>query len=86
MRASKALDHGIRLRSAVPLRAPHVPADEKTRILGAFEVGKPLERALMRRDGVYSPQLSNWRKQLASGPLAKRGRPANPEAAGECSA
>lgn len=57
------------------------PADEKARILAAYETATPLERAaLMRREGVYSSLLSNWRKQL-TGPPAKRGRPANPEAA-----
>ena len=34
----------------------------------------------MRREGVYSSLLSNWRKQGSASP-AKRGRPANPEAA-----
>lgn len=70
--------------SEVRSRSTHrtFPADEKARILAAYEAGTPLERAaLMRREGVYSSLLSNWRKQLASGPPAKRGRPANPEAA-----
>ena len=36
----------------------------------------------MRREGVYSSLLSNWRKQLSGGEVPKkRGRPANPEAA-----
>lgn len=57
-------------------------ADEKARILAEYESAKtPLERAsLIRREGIYSALLSNWRKQLASAP-AKRGRPANPEGA-----
>ena len=56
-------------------------ADEKSRILAAYEAAAtPLERAaLMRREGVYSSLLSNWRKQLADGGPKKRGRPANPE-------
>lgn len=55
-------------------------ADEKARILNAYEsASTPLERAaLLRREGVYSSLLSNWRKQLAGGAPAKRGRPANP--------
>lgn len=55
-------------------------ADEKARILAEYEAAATaLERAaLMRREGVYSSLLSNWRKQLNEGKLAKRGRPANP--------
>ncbi len=36
--------------------------------------------ALLRREGLYSSQLSNWRRQLAAGILGKqqRGRPAEP--------
>jgi transposase-like protein len=34
----------------------------------------------MRREGVYSSLLSNWRKQLANGAVPKRGRPPQPEA------
>jgi transposase-like protein len=57
-------------------------ADEKARILAAYDAAaSPLERAaLLRREGVYGSLLSNWRKQLATGAAAKRGRPANPEA------
>jgi len=57
-------------------------ADTKSRILAEYEAAAtPLERAaLMRREGVYSALISNWRKQV-SAPPAKRGRPANPEAA-----
>jgi transposase len=67
-------------------RAKHrtFTADEKARILAAYEAaGSSLERAaLMRREGVYSSLLSNWRKQLAQGVAPKkRGRPANLEAA-----
>ena len=58
-------------------------AAEKARILAEYDgATSSLARAsLMRREGVYSSLLSNWRKQLASGAPAKRGRPANPEAA-----
>jgi len=67
-------------------RAKHrtFPADEKARILAAYEAAdSALERAsLMRREGVYSSLLSNWRKQLAQGVAPKkRGRSANLEAA-----
>jgi transposase len=58
-------------------------ADEKARILAEYDsASTPLMRAsLMRREGVYSSLLSNWRKQLAAGAPPKRGRPANPDAA-----
>lgn len=67
-------------------RAKHrtFTSDEKARIVAAYEAAaSPLERAaLMRREGIYSSLLSNWRKQLARGVAPKkRGRPANPEAA-----
>ncbi|MHB8462496.1 MAG: transposase [Vulcanimicrobiaceae bacterium] len=59
-------------------------AGEKARIVAAYEAAESsLERAaLMRREGIYSSLLSNWRKQLSGGDVPKkRGRPANPEAA-----
>jgi transposase len=67
-------------------RAKHrsFTADEKARIVAAYEAaGSSLERAaLMRREGIYSSLLSNWRKQLSRGEAPKkRGRPANPESA-----
>jgi transposase len=36
--------------------------------------------ALLRREGLYSSHLSNWRRQIAAGTLGKqqRGRPAEP--------
>jgi transposase-like protein len=39
--------------------------------------------ALLRREGLYSSHLSNWRRELASGTLGekRRGRPAEPLAA-----
>ena len=39
--------------------------------------------ALLRREGLYSSHLTNWRRQLAAGILGKqqRGRPAEPLAA-----
>ena len=73
-------------KSEVRSRAKHrtFSADEKARIVAAYEAaGSPLERAaLMRREGVYSSLVSNWRRQLAATDSPKkRGRPANPEAA-----
>jgi transposase-like protein len=39
--------------------------------------------ALLRREGLYSSHLSNWRRQIAAGTLGKQqcGRPAEPLAA-----
>jgi len=39
--------------------------------------------ALLRREGLYSSHLSNWRRELAAGTLGdkRRGRPAEPLAA-----
>ena len=56
-------------------------ADEKARILAAYEgAASAIERAtVMRREGVYSSLLANWRKQR-SGSEKKRGRPSDPEA------
>jgi transposase len=62
------------------------PAD-KRRILAAAERCKPGELgALLRREGVYSSSLSNWRRQRETGELAalaptKRGPKADPHRA-----
>ena len=56
-------------------------ADEKARILAEYEsAATALERAaLMRREGLYSSLIANWRGQLAKkSPPRKRGRPGNP--------
>jgi transposase-like protein len=56
-------------------------ADEKARILQAYEEGSAIERAaICRRERIYSSHIANWRKQLSSGrPLdSKRGAKANP--------
>jgi transposase len=60
---------------------PEVPSRAKHRRFSADE--KAIERAaILRRAGVYSSLISNWRKQLAAVPTPpKRGRPSNPEAA-----
>lgn len=70
----------------VPSRAKHrsFSADEKARILEEYEAATTaIERAaIMRRAGVYSSLISNWRKQLAAAPKPpKRGSPSNPEGA-----
>ena len=74
------------MSSEVRSQAKHrtFSAADKARILAEYEAaGTPLERAaVMRRSGVYSSLLSNWRRQLAtSQPTKKRGRPADPQAA-----
>jgi transposase len=58
-------------------------ADEKARILAEYEAAStPIERAtIMRKSGVYSSLLSNWRKQRVEGAPQRRGRPADPQAA-----
>lgn len=57
----------------------------KRRIVAEAEAcTKPGEiGALLRREGLYSSYLSNWRRQIAAGTLGKqqRGRPAEPLAA-----
>ena len=59
-------------------------ADERVRILADYEAcTSAMQRAeLIRRTGIYSSLISNWRKQLRESKQtpAKRGRPANPEA------
>lgn len=69
-------------------RAKHrsFSADDKARILAEYEAAAtPLERAaIMRRSGVYSSLLSNWRKQLKGGaePKLPRGLSSNPDRMG----
>ncbi len=82
------------VRSAEPTRPrqepdPEVPerarmrrfsASYKQRILGEYEgLGKAGKGALLRREGLYSSLISEWRKQRDQGALAglaqKRGRP-----------
>ena len=82
------------VRSAGPARPPQEPDPEvparaqqrrfsatyKQRILGEYEgLGKADKGALLRREGLYSSLISEWRKQRDQGALAglaqKRGRP-----------
>jgi transposase len=59
-------------------------ADKRRTVLAANACTKPGEiGALMRREGVYSSSLSNWRRQYAAGELSdvapkKRGPKADP--------
>ena len=56
-------------------------ADDKARIIAAYEnAASPIERAaMMRREGVYSSLICNWRKQRSGNAPKKRGRSANLE-------
>lgn len=56
------------------------PADYKARILAEYELLPDGEKgALLRREGLYSSLISEWRKQAAAGAAdglgRKRGRP-----------
>jgi transposase len=82
------------VRSAEPRRSPQEPdpqvperahlrrfsASYKQRILSEYEgLGKAGKGALLRREGLYSSLISEWRKQRDQGAMAglaqKRGRP-----------
>lgn len=82
------------VRSAEPTRPPEDPDPEvpvrarmrrfgaayKQRILSEYEgLGKAAKGALLRREGLYSSLISEWRKQRDQGAWAglsqKRGRP-----------
>jgi len=62
-------------------------AEFKRRILREYETQGPGEKgAFLRREGLYSSNISNWRRQQERGELdglkpKKRGRKANPQAA-----
>ncbi len=65
----------------------HFTADYKQRILQEAEACPRGERgALLRREGLYSSHITNWRQQRADGELQgltpqKRGRKPDPQAA-----
>ena len=68
--------------SEVPVRATRrrFPAEYKARILAEYErLADGGKGALLRREGLYSSLISEWRKQAAAGALGglsnKRGRP-----------
>jgi transposase-like protein len=80
----------------VPMNAPDpevVPQAKRRQFSAAYKrqivaeadaCSKPGEiGALLRREGLYSSHLSNWRRQMVAGTLGKqqRGRPAEPLAA-----
>ncbi len=55
-------------------------AADKARILAEYQAASsPIERAaMMRREGVYSSLVCNWRKQRLGTEPKKRSRPADP--------
>lgn len=66
----------------VPVRATRrrFPAEYKARILAEYETLPDGDKgALLRREGLYSSLISEWRKRAAAGAVAglekKRGRP-----------
>jgi transposase-like protein len=66
----------------VPQRAQRrrFSAEYKARIVAEYDKATPVERgALLRREGLYSSHLADWRKAAASGAIEalarKRGRP-----------
>ncbi len=65
-------------------RQPRTVA-EKLRILQEYDVypvGSPERGALLRREGIYTSQISKWRKRLASaGALDLRTQPRGPKPA-----
>jgi transposase len=64
----------------VPARARptrRFPAAYKARILEEYDrLGKAEKGALLRREGLYSSLLSEWRKQRDRGAMAELARPA----------
>jgi transposase len=60
-------------------------ADERARIISEYEsAATPVERAaVLRREGVYTSHIANWRKANARGeePMKARGRRPDPHAA-----
>lgn len=56
-------------------------AAEKARILAEYDRSEsPLQRAaLLRREGIYSSHISNWRRAQNESPEKPRGRRPNPE-------
>jgi transposase-like protein len=60
-------------------------AEEKARIISEYEnAATPAERAaVLRREGVYTSHIANWRKAAARGekPMKARGRRPDPDVA-----
>lgn len=69
----------------VPERAKgprRFPADYKARILAEYDtLGKADKGALLRREGLYSSLLNEWRRQRDRGGEEALGRPAGRQAA-----
>lgn len=91
---SNSSNHEARTTPAVPNpevivkpRTRHFTAEYKQRILKAVDDCPRNERgALLRREGLYSSHLTNWRRQRADGETQgltpqKRGRKPDPQAA-----
>jgi len=75
-------DETDRLDPEVPPKATRrrFPAEYKARILAEYErLPDGAKGALLRREGLYSSLISEWRKQAAAGAVeglaTKRGRP-----------
>lgn len=91
---SNSNNNGARTTPAVPNpevivkpRPRHFTAEYKQRILQEAEACSRGERgALLRREGLYSSHITNWRRQRANGEVQgltpqKRGRKSDPQAA-----
>jgi len=89
VRGERPLDLDELGMDSMPDPDPQVPASAKRRsftreyklaVLREYEAASPSERgALMRREGLYSSHISQWRSQrdaAAKAGSAKRGRPA----------
>jgi transposase len=76
----RAMDHTDPDPEVVPQRARptrRFPAAYKARILEEYDrLGKAEKGALLRREGLYSSLLSEWRKQRDRGGMAELARPA----------
>ena len=77
---ARAMDDTTDPDPEVPARARptrRFPAAYKARILEEYDrLGKAEKGALLRREGLYSSLLSEWRKQRDRGGMAELARPA----------
>jgi transposase len=77
---ARAMDNADPDPEVVPERARptrRFPAAYKARILEEYDrLGKADKGALLRREGLYSSLLSEWRKQRDRGAMAELARPA----------
>lgn len=67
----------------VPSKRRQFTVTDKLRILDEIDRCKPGQiGAVLRREGLYSSHLANWRRQRAAGQLgSRRGRKADPQGA-----